>query len=145
MKRPSPMLRGLASQLIEQELRHRTAPQELGAALERCYQRLYGALVNLVGEAGFQALMSRAAHITGSEFDWLEEALSPASASAAIKELHELARVKEAPLSVAGMTVLLANVFELLCAFIGEELTLRLVRRTWTEVEAPEPGLKEGQ
>jgi hypothetical protein len=43
---------------------------------------------------------------------------------------------REGPKVVAECAVaLFANVISLLCSFIGEDLTFRLVRRVWTDLD----------
>jgi len=142
MKRPDSRLCALAYQVLEQELKQQET-MAIDAAVERVYQRLYDALVNLVGTVGFQALLLRASHLTGTEFCWLEEVLSPASTNVAVRELAELARQQRVALTIDGMASLLANLIGLLCTFLGEDLTMRLVRRTWTGVSPPDAGLTE--
>ena len=144
MKGTDPRLRALAYQILKQEL-DRGESGATDATLEREYQRLYDALVGLVGEVGFQALLLRAAHLAGPELGWLAKVLGSASANVPARELAELARGQQVALTFDCMTTLFAHLIGLLFTFIGDDLTMRLVRRTWTGISAPDSGLTEDQ
>jgi len=129
---PAPMVVSLSRTILEHEIGKREAPDEIAAAIERCFQRLYAELVNLVGHAGYQALLARAVHLTRPEGGPLEVAIADGTVN--VKDLAERVKRDGGPRVIDDTTTLLANLIGLLTTFLGEELTMRLVRRIWTEV-----------
>lgn len=89
-------------------------------------------LATLVGIAGYRALLSRALALAGAEVPWLRELHVKADGSfEGLEELHAKLAPEE---FIKGRSVLLAHLLGLLVAFIGENLTLRLVREIWPKV-----------
>jgi hypothetical protein len=101
------------------------------AAFSVC-DKLRPHLATLVGNAGYQALLSRALALAGTEVPWLRGLKVKADGSfEGLEELH----AKLAPQEfIKGRSVLLAQLLGLLVAFVGENLTLRLVREIWPKV-----------
>jgi hypothetical protein len=86
----------------------------------------------LMGSIGFRALLSRALSLAAAEVPWLravhvkaDSSFEGFDASAAQLDPEEIAE---------GGTVLIAQLLGLLVAFIGENLTLRLVGDVWPEL-----------
>ena len=86
-----------------------------------------------MGNGGFHALLSRALALASAEVPWLRAVHVKADGS--LEGLDELASASwtRMRLSRAGV-VLLAQLLGLLVAFIGENLTLRLVREVWPKL-----------
>lgn len=147
MNGPTPDMLELSRRIMEQEIGGREAPEEIALAIEGGFQRLCDALFNLVGHSGGQALLARALDLTRRDFGWLEAVLVEAGASIKFNNLPEVVRRESASSVVACATTLLATLIALLCAFIGEALTMRLVGRIWAEApRGPSgPGVEEGR
>ena len=89
-------------------------------------------LSTLMGDGGFRALLSRALALATSEVPWLRavqvktdgtlEGLEEVHAKLTPDEFHE------------GRVVLLAQLLGLMAAFIGEILTLLLIREVWPKI-----------
>ena len=139
--------RDLSRQLLDHERRQGDAPAELVPAMEGTFRRLHEHLCNLVGEAGFQALLERAAHLTRTEAGWIESITIQPEPALTLRGLAERIESEGAARVMDGLALLLANLIGLLCTFIGESLTLLLIRRIWPEValEIPGSGSKEGK
>ena len=105
METPSTSIRELARRLLAEEARSRAATDEHEAVLVN--EKLRISLTRFAGADSFIALRRRAEVLSGSE----------TSASGTVKDA-----------SIA------AHLLWLLVTFIGETLTLRLVRETWPEV-----------
>lgn len=134
MDRPPPRIRDLARQILERQIEKHNAPLELVAAIEESFQHLHKNLFNLLGHAGFHALMTRAAHLTKLELgsNWTEDITIPFEPVITWMGLAETIE-REGAAQVKGAAVaLLANVIGLLCIFIGEDLTLLFIHRIWT-------------
>jgi hypothetical protein len=95
-------------------------------------EKLRPHLATLVGKAGYRALLLRAVALASAEVPWLRGIQVKADGSfEGLEELH----AKLAPEEFnKGRSVLLAHLLGLLVAFIGENLTVRLVREIWPKV-----------
>ena len=145
MGQSNPQLRDMARQLLERERRQAEKPADVGEASERTFQRLQEHMSNLIGRVGFQALMTRAAHLTRAEAGWIESIAIERESRVTLQGLDVVLEREGAARAMEGMVLLLANLIGLLCTFIGEELTLRLLRRIWEEIPRLTPGSKEGE
>ncbi len=127
MSRISPAVRELARRLVQHEARgERTGPgsSRVFPVLEKLRPRLS----NLMGTAGFRALVDRALALARAEVSWLRTvrvndrgALDAADLPAAVTPAE----------FTEGRVVVVAHLLGLLAAFIGEPLTLRLVGEGW--------------
>jgi hypothetical protein len=89
-------------------------------------------LSTLMGEGGYHALLSRALKLAVSEVTWLRRAQVAADGSL---EGLESVRAKLTPVELTeGRTVLLAQLLGLLTAFVGDVLTMLLVRQVWPKI-----------
>lgn len=85
-----------------------------------------------MGNGGVRALLSRALVLAKSEVPWLRTVHVQADGSLEGLE-QSLARL-DPDIFIKGNVVLLARLLGLLVAFIGEKLTLGLVRDVWPKV-----------
>ena len=144
MTQATPAVRGLARRLLEQETLASERPGNAFAA-QRALDKLRRHLATLVGVAGFQALVSRALALAKPESDWLEAVRVKSDGS--LDGFVEAARERAADEVAKGGAALLAQLLGLLVAFIGEGLTLRLVREAWSDATLGEvrTDVKESQ
>jgi hypothetical protein len=96
-------------------------------------EKLRPPLASLMGNAGFRALLSRALALAGEETKWLRAVHVRADGS--FEGLAELQAQVDTEEFFEGQVVLLSQLLGLLVAFIGESLTLRLVREVWPKVK----------
>ena len=89
-------------------------------------------LTNLLGSVGFSALLSRALALVSKNIRWLAKVQINSDGS--LHGLDELAEQIEPDEFFEGQVVLLAQLLGLLVAFIGERLTLNLVREAWPKL-----------
>lgn len=95
-------------------------------------EKLRPHLTNLMGNAGFAALLARALVLASTEFPWLRVVrLSDDGTWAGLGELD--AEVSASEYTVARVVVL-AQLLGLLVAFVGETLMLRLVTEIWPDL-----------
>ena len=125
-------MRLFAERLIEYETGGNKSSQTITPAAFPVPEKLRPHLATLMGNGGFRALLSRALALANAEIPWLRAVQVKADGS--LEGLEErLAQLDPDELS-EGRVVLLAQLLGLLVAFIGEKLTLRLVREVWPEV-----------
>jgi len=85
-----------------------------------------------MGNAGFHALLSRALALANAEVPWLRAV--NVNAGGSFEGLDKLGAQVDPDEIFEGCVVLLAQLLGLLVAFIGEDLTLRLVREVWLKL-----------
>ena len=124
----------------------KTGNQPRGAkslAAFRESEQLRPQLAALMGNGGFRALLARALTLAAMQVSWLRLVQVKADGSLEVSDEGE----KQAdPVQLAeGRVVLLAKLLELLAAFIGEKLTLRLVKETWPTISLKHLDFGEGE
>jgi hypothetical protein len=125
MDAPSPFMRDLARRLL---LASRTGGEPRENDAMRICQTLRVSLTRFAGADGFVSLLRRALVLAGAEEPLLQSVqIGP---DGRLAGLEQIAPDKAADAAAA----LTAHVLWLLVTFIGEPLTLRLVREAWPDV-----------
>jgi len=132
MNRANPHLRHFAKRLIVFETgRNKSSGTKIPPAFH-VPEKLRPQLVALMGNGGFRALLSRALALASAELPWLRSVRVKADGS--LEGVEELQAQLSPDKFLEGRVVLLAQLLGLLVAFIGENLTLRLMRDVWPKV-----------
>ena len=132
MSRATPQTRELAERLIACETRGKKSPETNTPAAFYVCEKLRPYLATLMGSTGFHALLSRALAVANADDAWLR--------TVHVKEDGSLGgfdgpKVPVHPEERAqGSVVLVSQLLGLLVAFIGENLTVRMVRELWPTV-----------
>jgi hypothetical protein len=122
-------MRDFAKRLIAHESRTDKSSSTTAPKAFTVIDKLRPTLVNLMGSAGFWALISRALALASPQVQWLQKLQIESDGS--LQGLDELAGQLGADDFLEGPVILLAELLGLLVAFIGEKLTLQLVREIW--------------
>ena len=125
-------MRDFSERLIAHATRENKSSETETPAIFLVVEKLRPNLVTLLGNIGFRALLSRALVLTNSEIAWLRAVHVKADGS--LEGLHELEAQLDPEEIAEGRVVLLAQLLGLLVVFIGESLTLRLVRDVWPKL-----------
>lgn len=143
MRQSTPAALDLARLLLALEASESEhAEAEANAALS-IFEKLRASLSKIVGVAGFQALLARALALAKAEADWLEAVrIQP---DATLTGLSEVAQQQPANAVAEGYTALVAHLLGLLVTFVGEALTLCLVRDIWPEARLDDINLGAGE
>ncbi len=120
-----PAIRSLAERLLALEKGAPIVAEEDLLAKCRVWEKLRRPLSNLVGSAGVNTLMQRALTLAKRE--------CPALSGVQVMDDGSLAGLQGDAAKASSMLV--AHLIQLLVTFIGEGLTLRLLRSTWPQVE----------
>jgi hypothetical protein len=137
MSYATPTLRNFAGSLIDQETQMNPSPRATLPTAFPVTEKLRPLIATYVGRSGYHALLYRALILAREEVPWLFHV--EISADGSLHNFAELAARQETAAANAGSEILLARLFELLVAFIGEILTLRLVQELWpTVLDGPE-------
>jgi hypothetical protein len=125
-------MRDLAERLIAYEARGELSAERPGTSRFPVCDRLGPHLMTLMGTAGFRALLSRALALACEQAAWLRAVHVKGDGS--MEGLDELHARLDPDEFMEGRTVLVAQLLGLLVAFVGENVTLRLVREVWPEI-----------
>jgi hypothetical protein len=125
-------MRDFAERLIAHETRENKSSETKTSGPFLVGENLRPHLAPLMGKAGFRALLSRALALADAEVPWLRAVHIKADGS--FDGLDELGAQVDPDEIFKGRVVLLAQLLGLLVAFIGEDLTLRLVREVWPKL-----------
>ena len=129
-------MRDFARQIIAHEARVGKKSDPIGSVAFHVCETLRPHLATLMGNAGYRALLVRAFTLATEGVPWLRAIQVKANGS--LEGLDEL-RAQLAPEELAeGQVALLAQLLGMLIAFIGENLTLRLVREVWPQFSVTE-------
>jgi hypothetical protein len=135
-------MRGLSQCLIAYETRENKSSETRTPAACRVGEKLRPHLATLMGNIGFRALLSRALALANAEVVWLRAVHVKADGS--LEGLDELEAQVHPDEIFEGCVVLLAQLLGLLVAFIGENLTLRLVRDVWPKLSLNDSDFGKG-
>ena len=135
-------MRNLAERLIGYEAKGSKSPKAKSPLASLVDERLRPQLAALMGSVGFRALLSRALVLANAEIPWLRAVGVEADGS--LEGLDELKEHVGSTEFLKGCVVLLAQFLGLLATFIGEELTLQLVRESWPKLPLNEFEFRKG-
>jgi len=122
-------MRDFAERLIAYETRGYKSSGTTPLAAFPVIEKLRPQLATLMGSTGVHALFLRALTISRKELDSLHTVHVKADGS--LERADELEVQADLEELAEGSVVLVAQLLGLLVAFIGETLTLRLVREVW--------------
>ncbi|MDP2817608.1 MAG: hypothetical protein Q8O29_04900 [Polaromonas sp.] len=135
-------MRDFAGRLIAHETKGNKSSATKPPAAFLVFEKLRPHLANLMGNAGFRALLSRSLGLANAEVPWLRAVHVKSDGS--LDGLDELeAQVGQDEFS-EGRVVLLAVLLGLLAAFIGEKLTLHLVHEVWPKLSLNDLDFSKG-
>ena len=131
MSTTSPETQDLARRLLAFEAAHDNSSAAGVDGAARVIEELRLRLIKLAGVDGFRSLLSRALTLAKAEAPSLN--VLHVSADGFLEGFHEIEQSREAGAAGQAGIVLVAHLLELLVTFIGEPLTLRLVRDKWAD------------
>ena len=125
-------MRDLAARLIAYEtMGAKSSDPGHPGAFHVC-ERLRPHLAALMGRGGFLAVLARTLAVARGEVPWL--AAVEVATDGSLKGWEKLEMEVKPNLRAEGNVILVAHLLGLLVAFIGDNLTLRLVRDVWPNV-----------
>jgi hypothetical protein len=100
----------------------------------------------VIGPGGFEGVLTRAVHLSRAGCLWLERTDVTVDPTVTLTELAATAQREGADQVKAGATLILETFLTLLATFVGEELTLSLLRgRFGSAPGTAGPGSEEGR
>ena len=132
MNRATPKMRGFSERLIAYETNGNQSPGTKTPAACAVGEKLRPHLATLMGSIGFRALLSRSLVLAHAEVRWLGAV--QVNVDGVLEGWDALdARIDQEEI-FDGCVVLLAQLLGLLVAFIGEKLTMGLIREVWPKI-----------
>ena len=136
-------LRQLALNVLMREAGSGADAAALAAATHRAYDNLSRVLVPLIGEVGITALTARALHLAQREYPWLARTRDSTQIDESFTQLRlSLEQHDDPAIAAEAAAAALASLLALLVTFIGEPLTMNLLRQAWPD-RASDPSTKE--
>ena len=138
-------MRDLAQRLLACEANADGTSEPVGSTTLRVYEKLRESLGALAGAAGFQSLASRALTLARSEVPSLS-----AVQVAADGNLEGMSAI-EPPINAEkdrvheGGVILISRLLGLLRIFLGEALTMNLVRDVWPDAASDDGNPQDGR
>ena len=127
--RATPEMQELAKRLIKLEVKANKSRETHISIPILVIEKLRPNLSNIMGNAGFRALLSRAIMLARTEFPWLRTV--QVDTNGTLGGLDKLDANVSSEDFLDGSVGLLAQLLGLLVAFIGESLTLRMMDEIW--------------
>jgi hypothetical protein len=132
-------MRNFAARLINHDAGLRSSAQGTSAAF-KVPDRMRTHLTTLMGNGGHRALLMRALALAGAEVRWLREV--EVGIDGSLEGLDTIREPVTHDEAFNGGAVLVAHLMGLLVAFIGERLTLQIVREVWPKMPTKDLNFK---
>lgn len=140
-----PEMRDLAQRLLRYEGHEDNASEPVGSSTLHVYEKLRRSLVELAGAAGFQSLAFRALMLARSEVPSLCAVEVAADGSLnGMGAMESPAGVENDRIHEGGV-VLISRLLGLLLIFLGEALTMNLVRNSWPDAALDDCNSENGR
>ena len=125
-------MRDLAERMIAWDMRQENLTGTSPPTVSLVCEKLRPELTTLMGSTGFRALLARALRLAGSNVAWLQ-ALQ-VNADGTVGGLQERNAQVTSDEFLEGNVAMLVQLLGLLVAFIGENLTSRIIRDRWPKL-----------
>lgn len=142
MSSTSPKIQELARRLVAFEADRQNSSDARADVAVQVIEELRLRLIKLAGIVGFRSLLSRALTLAKAEAPSLN--MVHVSVDGSLNGFDGIEQSKEPAAAVQAGIVLVAHLLELLMTFIGQPLTLRLIRDKWPEASIDEADLETG-
>jgi hypothetical protein len=126
-------LRQLAVRILRRQAGPHADAAALAAAARRSYEDLADVLSPLIGQTGIDTLVARAVHLAQRDYPWLATTRDPQQQEGPFAEVTLSLEQQDAALATEAAAAVLATFTGLLCTFVGESLTTRMMRQAWPD------------
>jgi hypothetical protein len=124
-------LRQLALKVLGQHAGSSAGAEAIAVTARRAYDDLAHVSTALIGQVGVDALTDRALHLAQREYSWLADARAPAQPDAPFARVIVSLEGQPPAIATEGAVAVFARFAGLLVTFIGEPLTVGLLRKAW--------------
>jgi hypothetical protein len=124
-------LRRLALKVLAQHGGPAAGTEALATAARRAYMDLARVSAPLIGQVGVDALTGRAVHLAKRDYPWLVDGREPEHAEGPFAQVIICLERQDPAVATEAAGALFATLTGLLVTFIGEPLTVGLLRKAW--------------
>jgi hypothetical protein len=129
----SAALRQLAVRVLAQQAGRPADVEALVAAARRAYGDLVRVAAPLIGQVGVDALTGRALNLAQREYPWLVPTAQPHHWEGHFAEVLFCLERQNPAVATDAAAAVLATFTGLLMTFIGEPLTVQVLRKAWPD------------
>ena len=113
--------------------------EAVAAAALRAYDHLARVSAQLIGQAGVDALTGRALHLAQQEYPWLVYTREPEQPEAPFSQIVVCLTRQDPAVASEAAGAVFGTLAGLLVTFIGEPLTMQLLRKAWPDAFSADP------
>ena len=124
-------LQQLALKVLAQYAGSAAGAEAVAAAERRAYDDLARASAPLIGQVGVDALTGRALHLAQRQYPWLVQTREAGQADGPFAQVIAGLERQDPAVATEAAGAVFATLTGLLVAFIGEPLTVGLLRKAW--------------
>jgi hypothetical protein len=124
-------LRQLALKAVTRQSGAAEDAATLAAAARQAYDDLAGVATPLIGQVGVDALTGRALHLAQREYSWLVDAQASGPPPEPFGHVTLILQRQDPAVGLEAIAAVFAIFAGLLVTFIGESLTMGLLRKAW--------------
>ena len=130
----NPALRQLALRALAQRKASIADAGALAAAAQRAYADLTRVSAPLIGDVGVNALTGRSLYLAQRQYPWLVQTREPEQWDGPFEQIVFCLERQDPAVATEAAGAVLATLLGLLVTFIGEPLTVQLLRQAWPDV-----------
>jgi hypothetical protein len=127
------VLRRLALKVLRHHAGSDTGAEAFAVAAHRTYDDLARVSAQLIGQAGVDALTSRALHLAQQEYPWLVHRREPEQPDGPFAQVIVCLTRQDPAIASEAAGAVFAALAGLLVTFLGEPLTMQLLRKAWPD------------
>jgi hypothetical protein len=135
----------LALWLLAYEVEEPQDPGALAEAAERICHKLSVRLARLITPVGYEALVTRAKQLATPQFPFLAGVRVGSGSESCLDGLRESVRGVDTAGVLHGLATTVANITNLLMTFVGDELTVHLLREIWPDLPLRQIGAADSE
>ena len=129
----NPALRQLALRVLAQHAGSAPDTEALVAAVRRAYDDLARVSAPLIGQVGVDALTGRALHLAQRAHPWLVHTREPEQWKGPLDQMVFCLEQQDPAVATEAAGAVLGTLTGLIVSFIGEPLTVGLLRQAWPD------------
>ena len=133
---PNPALRQLAMRALAQRKGSAASAAALAAAAQRAYDDLTRVSAPLIGDVGVNALTGRTLYLAQRQYPWVVHAREPEEWNGPFEQIVFCLERQDPAVATEAAGAVLTTLAGLLVTFIGEPLTVHLLRQAWPDAFA---------
>jgi len=129
---PEPVANAVRA-VVDHEIDEHAPAEQVASLGAGVVESLCRHLAALVGDTGIAAVLDRAIKHVARELGWTATPAPPRRWEGQLEPIRDHLRRMDAPAARSALLALLGAFVAMVCTFIGDTLTLRLIQDVWPE------------